>query len=218
MGIACGAARAAHSIDARLRGTHMNILTVNLLLSTLVFGIAAKIYILPKLHRLPVRTILLPILLLHSRRHLCRNAAAVRLSGRLWRSVGRRVGAHCPRSGRRGGAERPLARLAIQYRGHARSDRRHHARHCLRGPRVHGARLLDTGVLGSGAAGNALHHLCPASSQAPGGSGVTSLASSERSERISALLGRAISRSKRSRYDARLAGSPWLMMSLFRYP
>src|SRR6266851_2449041 len=70
MGIACGAARAAHSIDARLRGTHMNILTVNLLLSTLVFGIAAKIYILPKLHRLPVRTILLPILLLHSLRHL----------------------------------------------------------------------------------------------------------------------------------------------------
>src|SRR5712671_6902280 len=66
MGIACGAARAAHSIDARLRGTHMNILTVNLLLSTLVFGIAAKIYILPKLHRLPVRTILLP----HSLRHL----------------------------------------------------------------------------------------------------------------------------------------------------
>ena len=48
----------------------MNILTVNLLLSTLVFWIAARIYVLPKLHQLPARTILLPILLLHSLRHL----------------------------------------------------------------------------------------------------------------------------------------------------
>ena len=48
----------------------MNILTVNLLLSTLVFGIAARIYLVPQLDRLPMRTILLPILLLHSFRHL----------------------------------------------------------------------------------------------------------------------------------------------------
>ena len=48
----------------------MNILTVNLLLSTLVFWIAARIYILPRLHELKPRTILLPILLLHSTRHL----------------------------------------------------------------------------------------------------------------------------------------------------
>ena len=48
----------------------MNILTVNLLLSTLVFWIAARIYVLPRLPLLKARTILLPILLLHSTRHL----------------------------------------------------------------------------------------------------------------------------------------------------
>jgi hypothetical protein len=48
----------------------MNILTVNLLLSTLVFWIAAKLYLLPRLPDLNPRTVLLPILLLHSLRHL----------------------------------------------------------------------------------------------------------------------------------------------------
>ena len=48
----------------------MNILTVNLLFSTLVFWVAAKIYILPKLSELRSRSVLLPILLLHSFRHL----------------------------------------------------------------------------------------------------------------------------------------------------
>lgn len=48
----------------------MNILTVNLLFSTLVFWIAARIYLLPKLHTLPPRSVLLPILLLHGLRHL----------------------------------------------------------------------------------------------------------------------------------------------------
>jgi hypothetical protein len=48
----------------------MNILTVNLLLNTLVFWIAARIYVLPRLHQLKPRTVLLPILLLHATRHL----------------------------------------------------------------------------------------------------------------------------------------------------
>jgi hypothetical protein len=49
----------------------MNILTVNLLFSTLVFSIAARIYVLPILHQVRPRTVLLlPILLLHSFRHL----------------------------------------------------------------------------------------------------------------------------------------------------
>jgi hypothetical protein len=48
----------------------MNILTVNLLFSTLVFWIAARIYVFPKLDKLPPRTIMPPILLLHSMRHL----------------------------------------------------------------------------------------------------------------------------------------------------
>jgi hypothetical protein len=47
----------------------MNILTVNLLFSTLVFAIAAKLYLLPKLPELEPRTALLPILLLHATRH-----------------------------------------------------------------------------------------------------------------------------------------------------
>ena len=46
------------------------ILTVNLLLSSLVFWVAARIYLLPRLHELRPHTLLLPILLLHSFRHL----------------------------------------------------------------------------------------------------------------------------------------------------
>src|SRR5262245_12229436 len=48
----------------------MNILTVNLLFSILVFWVAARIYVLPKLHECEPRTVLLPILLLHALRHL----------------------------------------------------------------------------------------------------------------------------------------------------
>jgi hypothetical protein len=48
----------------------MNILTVNLIFSTSVFWIAAKIYLLPRLHELKPQTVLLPILLFHSFRHL----------------------------------------------------------------------------------------------------------------------------------------------------
>lgn len=48
----------------------MNILTVNLLFSTLVFWVAARIYVLPRLEQLGPRTVLVPILLLHSMRHL----------------------------------------------------------------------------------------------------------------------------------------------------
>jgi hypothetical protein len=48
----------------------MNILTVNLIFSTVVFWVAAKLYVLPKLQNYKARTLLLPILLLHSLRHL----------------------------------------------------------------------------------------------------------------------------------------------------
>jgi hypothetical protein len=48
----------------------VNILTVNLLFSTFVFWVAARIYLLPRLHELKPQTVLLPILLLHSFRHL----------------------------------------------------------------------------------------------------------------------------------------------------
>jgi hypothetical protein len=48
----------------------MNILTVNLVFSTLVFWVAAKLYVFPRLPELRPKTVLLPILLLHSFRHL----------------------------------------------------------------------------------------------------------------------------------------------------
>jgi len=48
----------------------MSILTLNLAFSTLVFWIAARLYLLPNLANLQPRTVLLPILLLHSFRHL----------------------------------------------------------------------------------------------------------------------------------------------------
>ena len=48
----------------------MNVLTVNLLFSTLVFWVAARLYVIPKLDQLEPRVVLLPILLLHSLRHL----------------------------------------------------------------------------------------------------------------------------------------------------
>jgi hypothetical protein len=54
----------------RRREAQMNILTVNLLLSTIVFAIAAKLYLIPHLARLEPRAVVLPILLLHALRHL----------------------------------------------------------------------------------------------------------------------------------------------------
>ena len=48
----------------------MNILTVNLVLSTFVFWVAARIYVVPNLPRWRPQAVLLPILLLHSFRHL----------------------------------------------------------------------------------------------------------------------------------------------------
>jgi hypothetical protein len=48
----------------------MYILTVNLLFSTLIFWVAARTYLLPRLHALDPQTVVVPILLIHSFRHL----------------------------------------------------------------------------------------------------------------------------------------------------
>src|SRR5882672_2548730 len=48
----------------------MNILTVNLCFSTLVFWIAARLYVFPNLAAWTPREVLTPILLLHALRHL----------------------------------------------------------------------------------------------------------------------------------------------------
>jgi|SRR5437879_6567666 len=46
------------------------ILTFNLIFSTLIFYVAARIYLLPRIKELAPEAILVPILLLHSLRHL----------------------------------------------------------------------------------------------------------------------------------------------------
>ena len=48
----------------------MNLLTVNLIFSTVVFYVAARIYLWPKLPELEPRAVLVPILVLHAFRHL----------------------------------------------------------------------------------------------------------------------------------------------------
>jgi hypothetical protein len=45
-------------------------LTINLLFSTVVFWVAARLYVLPRLSAVSFRSVILPILLLHSFRHL----------------------------------------------------------------------------------------------------------------------------------------------------
>ena len=60
-------APSAAQVDASLEYPS---LTVNLILSTFVFGIAAKLYLIPKLRSLEPRSVVLPILLLHGLRHL----------------------------------------------------------------------------------------------------------------------------------------------------
>jgi hypothetical protein len=47
-----------------------NTLVINLVFGTLVFGLVARIYLVPKLATLAPRTVLMPILLLHGTRHL----------------------------------------------------------------------------------------------------------------------------------------------------
>ena len=48
----------------------MTILTVNLLFNTLIFWIAARIYLVPRLADMSPQIVLVPILLLHATRHL----------------------------------------------------------------------------------------------------------------------------------------------------
>jgi hypothetical protein len=48
----------------------VNILTVNLLFNTFIFWVGARLYLIPRLTNLEPRSVLIPILLLHSTRHL----------------------------------------------------------------------------------------------------------------------------------------------------
>jgi len=53
-----------------MSGLFDRILTLNLIATTVIFYAAARIYLLPNLNRLSPRAVLIPILLLHSLRHL----------------------------------------------------------------------------------------------------------------------------------------------------
>ncbi len=151
----------------------MNILTINLLFSTFVFWIAAKIYLLPKLRELRPRSVLLPILLLHAFRHLGlmflapggtyagipQQFAYPAAFGDLLAAVLALAAipalvANAP--------ERPASGLGLQSRGDAGSARRHRARNRLWRCAPHGTGVLDSCVLGSCLARNSLRHVhCP---------------------------------------------------------
>ena len=148
----------------------MNILTVNLLFSTLVFWIAARLYVLPRLDECEPRTVLLPILLLHSLRHLGlmflapgavyagvpSQFAYPAAFGDLLAAVLALIAIPAVAARARGakflvwifnieGTLDLMAAIALAT--------------VLRGSAIHGPSLLDTGILGAGLAGNALHHV-----------------------------------------------------------
>jgi hypothetical protein len=56
--------------DAIMNPLSDRVLTINLICSTFIFYIGAKIYILPKINEIKPKVILIPILILHSFRHL----------------------------------------------------------------------------------------------------------------------------------------------------
>jgi hypothetical protein len=101
----------------------MNILTVNLLFSTLVFWVAARLYVLPKLREYEPRRVLVPILLLRSLRHLGliflapgTIYAGMPTQFGIRRHANRRACTHRNSRGRDRSAKRKTAGLAIQYR------------------------------------------------------------------------------------------------------
>src|SRR5947208_8174550 len=148
----------------------MNILTVNLLFSTFVFWVAAKIYVFPKLSELGPKAVLLPILFAtfvstpgvnvpRSRSHVRWNLSAICLS-----SSNRRLACRFPCSGRDSGCTSKhtrcsAARMDFQCGRNAGPACRDNTGYNLWCIGVYGPRLLDTRILGSGPAGDTLH--CP---------------------------------------------------------
>jgi hypothetical protein len=148
----------------------MNILTVNLLFSTLVFWLAARLYLLPKLPALRPRVVLPPMLLLHAFRHLglmflapgatyagipAQFAYPAAFGDLLAALLGRR---DC--GGNQTGPRRPAARVDFQCGGYGGPARGDNAGYAVWRVGVHGSGLLDTRVLGTRVAGDTLHYLC----------------------------------------------------------
>lgn len=148
----------------------MNILTVNLLFTTLVFGITAKLYVLPRLAQIEPRSVVLPILLLHALRHLglmflgagrclSRHPATVHLPRGLRRFAHCDPRPHCAGRSCPSFATRAASGRALQCRRDPRPDRRNRARHDLRRRALYGAGLLDPGLLGPSAACHPLYRV-----------------------------------------------------------
>jgi hypothetical protein len=152
----------------------MNILAVNLLFSTLLFGIAARLYLMPAISRLGARSVVLPILLLHSMRHLGLTFLAPgavfpgipqqftypAALGDLIRAVLALIA--IPAVIRSSPLARPLVGLfnVVGTLDLVDAISRHHLRRLA----VHGACVLDTCLLGSGTPRLSLCCVCPSRS------------------------------------------------------
>ena len=145
------------------------ILTLNLVATTVVFYVAARIYLLPQLGRLRARAVLIPILLLHSLRHLglmflTRGATYPGLPPEFAypAALGDLIAAALAffavfLVSRDSTWARP--RLGLQYLWHTRSVIGDRSRDGLRRACVYGAGLLDSRVLGSCSPRYSLHHI-----------------------------------------------------------
>ena len=148
----------------------MNILTVNLLLSTFVFWIAARLYLLPRLHACEPRDVLLPILLLHALRHLGLMFLApgavypgIPAQFTIPAAFGDLLAAvlaviAIPAVATRARSAKALVWL-FNLAGSLDLASRDRARHRARRGAVHGTRILDPRVLGAGPAGHPLRHV-----------------------------------------------------------
>ena len=170
LNIFCGAGEFATADVAESKEPLVNILTVNLLLSTFVFWIAARLYLLPRLHACEPRDVLLPILLLHALRHLGLMFLA---SGAVYPGIPAQFAVPAALGDLLAAVLAVIAIPAVATR--ARSAKALVWLFNLEGSldlaaaialatlarrgAVHGTRILDSGVLGAGPAGHPLHHV-----------------------------------------------------------
>jgi hypothetical protein len=146
------------------------ILTLNLIGTTVVFYVTARIYLFPHLGRLDPRSVLIPILLLRSLRHLglmflTRGATYQGLPsqfaypaalGDLLTAVLAFVSIFPVRRQFGDGATARMAVQSLWHGGFARGD---HDGDGLPSASIHGTSLLDTRDLGARVVGDSLPHL-----------------------------------------------------------
>jgi len=139
-------------------------LPLNLIANTVVFFVAARLYVLPLASRLRPQQILIPILLLHSTRHLgmmfLTRGATYPGSGSVRRSgdCDYRIYSNPARITRLSPCQ--ARRLDIQHFRNGRSARGNHDRDDLQRGRRNGASVLDPRFLGSAVTGDSLRDFC----------------------------------------------------------